>query len=169
MWTMVAVAVVGLVLAMRPARAQTTFYYITAIAFDETKGAYGWSIGWLFHQDAVQAALYECRKHGGINCKLAVPGFTNCGALSKGSKEGYWGIANTKDLAESRAVAACSEDGNPAGKVLVSLYSEAGTLAPPSPSPIVPRSNPTPSTPSQPQRRACPPGSQPGLAGCYGY
>ena len=163
-----AVAVVGIVLAISAARAQTTFKYITAIAFDETTGIYGWSTGWLYHRDAVQAAKEACRRRGGINCKLAVPGFTSCGALSKGSKEGYWGIGDTKDLAALRAMDSCGKDGNPACKVLVSLCSGSGTIEPPSTSPI-PHSSPSTASPSEPPVRVCPPGSYRGLGGCYAY
>jgi hypothetical protein len=97
-----------------------------------------------------------------------VPGFTSCGALSKGSTEGYWGIGDTKDRAASRAMDSCGKDGNPACKVLVSLCSGSGTIEPPSTSPI-PHASPSPPSPSQPPVRVCPPGSYRGLGGCYAY
>jgi Domain of unknown function (DUF4189) len=153
-----------------PVLAQTTFWYMSSIAYDETTGIAGWATGFLYQQDAVQAAKQACRNRGGVNCKVAIPAFDSCGALSTGANgEGYWGIGKTKDLAHSRAMNACEKDANHGCKVLVSLCSESGTLPPLQLSPIGPR--PTPSTPSQPKPTIipCPPGTQHGLGGCYGY
>jgi Domain of unknown function (DUF4189) len=164
---MILLGAAGLHFLSQPVWAQTTFYYISSIAYDATSGVYGWSTGWLFQKDAVQAALHECRKHGGTQCKVAIPAFNSCGALSAGSKEAYWGIGLSKDLAESRAMDSCGKDGSLGCKVLVSLCSEAGTIAPASPSPTVPHTSPTPS-PSPPVP-VCPYGTQRGLGGCYPY
>ncbi|MGO8919266.1 MAG: DUF4189 domain-containing protein [Stellaceae bacterium] len=104
-----------------------TFYYESAIAYDPTTGALGWSTGSLYTRDAVQAALRACQGHGGTHCKLAIPTFDSCGAVSVGSNGHYWGIGLTKDLAVSRSMNACGQDGSRQCKVVVSLCSEMGS------------------------------------------
>jgi hypothetical protein len=108
-----------------------TFYYESAIAYDPVTGAIGWSTGWLYRQDAIQAALRACQKYGGVQCKLALPTFSgpiHCGALSAGSKHHDWGMGVTKDAAISRAMNACqTDDGQTGCKVLVALCSKMGS------------------------------------------
>lgn len=147
------------------ASAQTTYKYITAIAFDDVAGIYDRPTG-LYRRGTVEDAWARCRRAGGISCTLAMPDFTSCGALSKGSKEGCYGLDDSKDIAEARALDSCRKDGNPSCKVLIALCSETGTINPGPSTPIVPHS---PSTQPQPQRRACPPNTQQGMGGCYGY
>jgi Domain of unknown function (DUF4189) len=152
-----------------PVLAQTTFGYISAIAYDLTSGGWGWSTGWLFEQDAKADALRRCQSRpGNTHCKVVIV-FNSCGALTTGSNGAYWGVGLTKNLANSRAMNSCGKDASRNCKVLISFCSEEGTIAPP---PVLdPHPSPTPSpTPTPtPQRPPCPYGTQPGLGGCYPY
>lgn len=104
-----------------------TFYYDSSIAYDSTIGAIGWSTGWLYARDAVQAALRACQSDGGTYCKIAIPTFDSCGAVSVGSNGHYWGVGLTKGLAISRAMNACGTDASRGCKVIVALCSEMGS------------------------------------------
>jgi hypothetical protein len=156
-----------LLIALSQPVSADTFWYISSIACDPVTGVCGWATGFLYTEESVAAAKQACRNRGGQHCKIAIPSFNSCGAVTDPLKGGYYGIGQTKALAESRAKHACQKDGGRDCKVIVALCSESGTLAAPTPSPIPP--SPTPSPSPSPSPPACPPNTHPGLGGCYGY
>jgi uncharacterized protein DUF4189 len=166
MLTRIAVAVVGLVLVTSAAWA--TFGYYSAVAMDPDTGAYGWSTGWLFQNQAEADALRRCRSNpNGSHCKVGLV-FNSCGAVTTGTNGAYFGVGLTQDLANSRAMHACGKDANHHCKIIISFCSAEGQA--PAPGMPTPRPSPTPSTPAQPAPiRVCPPGSYSGLGGCYAY
>jgi hypothetical protein len=116
----------------QPVLSQTTFYYMSSIACDPVTGVCGWATGFLYTEQAVQAAKEACRSHGGQQCKIAMPSFDSCGAVTDPLKGGgYYGIGLTKELAISRAKDACQKDGGRDCKVIVALCSQAGQTAGP--------------------------------------
>jgi Domain of unknown function (DUF4189) len=122
-----------LVALSQPASAET-FWYMSSIACDPVTGVCGWATGFLYTQESVAAAKQACRSHGGQQCKIAMPSFDSCGAVTDPLKGGYYGIGLTKELAISRAEDACKKDGGRDCKVIVALCSQAGQTAGPSPS-----------------------------------
>jgi hypothetical protein len=92
--------------------------------------------------------------------------FNSCGAVTAGKNGHYFGVGLTTDLANSRAMDACSKDANSSCKIIISFCSAEGEA----PMPGVPTPHSTPTSPSQSQPHpACPYGTQAGLGGCYGY
>jgi hypothetical protein len=144
--------------------APATFGYYSAIAGDPISGAWGWSTGWLFQNQAEADALRRCQSNpNGSHCRVALV-FNSCGAVTTGSNGSYFGVGLTSHLANSRAMNACGNDSNRDCKIIISFCSAEGQA----PAPGVPTPPSTPTPPTPPPHRACPYGTHPGLGGCYG-
>lgn len=83
-----------------------------AIAFDPTAGRFGGAEGLDSERRAKKAAIKECRRNGGKNCKVIGQHRNQCGALASGKNYTVaWGAPEKSKAIES-AVAACSEKAN---------------------------------------------------------
>lgn len=132
----------GCILIALSQPSSATFGYYSAIAGDPTSGAWGWSTGWLFQNQAEADALRRCQSNpNGSHCRVGLV-FNSCGAVTTGSNGSYFGVGLTQDLANSRAMNACGKDANRDCKVVISFCSAEGQATPPGvPQPGVP---PTP-------------------------
>ena len=84
---------------------------ISAIAYSEETGAYGYSWGYANLNDAKNRALEECESRSNVeDCTVATWFKNACGALADTS-EGDWGGDWGEDLvaAEHNAMNSCSE------------------------------------------------------------
>lgn len=100
--------IVPILLSAKTAQAQNSH---GATAYSATSGATGISWAHATEKAALDAAVTACNQQsGGANdCKPLTSNTNNCGAIvvGKGGAGAGWG--NDKEVAESQALAACSE------------------------------------------------------------
>lgn len=65
-------------LGLPPAAAQTAYY--GAFSFSPSNGAVGWGFDYPTRQEAIEAALANCRKHAS-DCRLAISVRNSCAAI----------------------------------------------------------------------------------------
>jgi hypothetical protein len=107
----VAAAMVGVVSALLGGSARARAGY-GSIYYDFSSGGHGEASGFSSPERAKANAQSACRKYGNSHCKIAIPTFDSCGALSVGANgEPYWGIGQYKDWAVKRSMSACMKDG----------------------------------------------------------
>jgi hypothetical protein len=150
--------------AVLSAEAQAGF---GSIYYDSSSGGHGESYGYSSPERAKAEALSTCREYGNLHCKIAMPTFDSCGAVTVDSTgEAYWGIGQNSNLAAGRAMSACKKDSTGC-EPLVSICNpwETAPVQVPAIIPYHPPSSPNP----EPQPIPCPPNTQRGLGGCYHY
>src|SRR5262249_17811483 len=81
-----------------------------AIAYGAESGAYGWSNARPDASSAETEALGNCRKNGN-DCQVVVDFWNTCAAVAAGTGHVAYGLGETRDRAESEAVATCGKDG----------------------------------------------------------
>lgn len=149
-------AAIAILLALTVNAAWATFGYYSAIAMDPVTGAYGYSTGWLFQNQAEGDALRRCRSNpDGAHCRVGLV-FNSCGAVTAGTNGHYFGVGLTTDLANSRALNACSKDANRNCKIIISFCSAEGQAPMPGfGTPSTPPAKPKCSTLLPDQRANC--------------
>jgi hypothetical protein len=86
-----------------------------AIAYSPSTGVWGTAARHGSQAEAIQRALHECRKHGGVaDCAPEPLWFQSpsCGALARG--QGNWALkhAGSRGAANQSAIAACRQNGS---------------------------------------------------------
>jgi hypothetical protein len=81
-----------------------------AIVVDGKKGIFGGADGFERPDHAQKAAVKDCRKHGGKDCKLLIEYYNQCGALVWGDNK-YAGYTGPEpDSVGKRAVESCNKE-----------------------------------------------------------
>ena len=80
-----------------------------AIAGDSELGILGTSAGKLVEDDAISAAISDCKANGGKNCTFKISAANGCIAMAVGTERVSYRSGTTKGAAESAALGECSE------------------------------------------------------------